>query len=83
MSENTVNSSEGVNILYVIESCPRCECVKKRLKFLGISFKTVTITVDIVAEWIMQDRFFLSAPILCLDGKYYLDDQLDELLGIR
>ena len=48
--------------------CPKCKVVEMKLDKTGINYSTVDNVEDVIK--IGEEHKILSAPILCVDGKY-------------
>ncbi len=63
--------------IYTTPKCPKCKILKKFLACKGIPFEELNLEdSDVAAELIMKDIFDLTAPILEIDEKIYLKDDL-------
>ena len=74
-------------IIFSTKSCPNCEVLKKWLKNHKMRFKEKSMeNPEVMSELIMRDVYSLSTPVLQINDKFLLpnnmfkENKLDELL---
>jgi glutaredoxin len=63
--------------LYKTPTCPRCNRVKSLLESLDVKFEVADMTDPASLTELYADGVFaLSAPVLYVDGAYYMSEKL-------
>lgn len=69
-----------IAIVYTLDECPNCKSSKRLLEAKGITFEEKDMSdPDVRTDLNMDDIFPMSAPVINLDGTYYMS--LSELTG--